>query len=147
MMSRIAAPSSDVTIPIFCGSAGRARLRAGVEQPLFLEPLLQLIECELLRPEPVRLEMLADELVLALRLVHRNPSARDDPHTINRLELQIPQRRSEHEAAQLGGSVLQREIQMARRPDFAIGELALDPDLVELGFERVAQPDRQLGDR
>ena len=40
-----------------------------VEQPFGLQPLLQLIERELQRAETVRLEVLADELVFALRLV------------------------------------------------------------------------------
>ena len=78
MMSRIAAPSSEVTMPILRGSAGSGRLRACVEQPFVLQPLLQLIERELQRAQPVRLEMLADQLVLALRLVDRDAAARDD---------------------------------------------------------------------
>ena len=69
MMSRIAAPSSEVTMPILRGSAGSGRLRAGVEQPFGLQPLLQLIERELQRAEALRLQVLADELILALRLV------------------------------------------------------------------------------
>ena len=69
MMSRIAAPSSDVTMPILRGSAGSGRLRAASNSPSACEPLLQLIEGQLQRAEAVRLEVLADELILALRLV------------------------------------------------------------------------------
>ena len=69
MMSRSAAPSSEVTMPILRGSAGSGRLRAGVEQPFRLQLLLQLLERELQRAEAVRLHVLADDLVLALRLV------------------------------------------------------------------------------
>ena len=77
MMSRIAAPSSDVTMPILRGSAGSGRLRAASNSPSCLQPLLQLVERELQRAEPVRLEVLADELVFALRLVDRELAARD----------------------------------------------------------------------
>ena len=51
MMSRIAAPSSEVTIPILRGSAGSARLRRRIEESFACEPLLQLIEGELQRAE------------------------------------------------------------------------------------------------
>ena len=47
-------------------------LARGVEQPFGLQPLLQLIERELQRAEPVRLEVLADQLIFALRLVDRH---------------------------------------------------------------------------
>ena len=61
MMSRIAAPSSEVTIPI---------LRGSVDQPFLLQEFLELVERELPRAETVRLEVLADELVFAFRLIH-----------------------------------------------------------------------------
>ena len=64
----------------------------GVEQSLFLEPLLQLIEGELERAETLGLQVLADELILALRLVDGNLAAGDDLEAVGRLELQIAQR-------------------------------------------------------
>ena len=64
-----------------------------VEQPFGLQPLLQLLEGELQRAEPLRLEVLADDLVLALRLVDRHAAARDDAQAVRRLELQVAQRR------------------------------------------------------
>ncbi len=53
-------------------------LARGVEQPLGLQALLELIEGELERAESLRLQVLADQLVLALRLVDRDLSTRDD---------------------------------------------------------------------
>ena len=44
-------------------------LARGVEQPFGLQPLLQLIEGELQRAEALRLQVLADELIFAFRLV------------------------------------------------------------------------------
>ena len=84
-------------MPILRGSAGQRPLARRVEQPFRLQPLLQLIERELQRAEAVRLEMLADELVLALRLVHRDAPARDDAQAVGRLELQVAQRGPEHD--------------------------------------------------
>ena len=71
MMSRRAAPSSEVTMPILRGSAGSGRLRRRIEEPFRLQLLLQLLERQLQRAEPVRLQVLADDLVLALRFVAR----------------------------------------------------------------------------
>ena len=119
-----------------------------VEEPLVLQPFLQLIERELQRAEAVRLEVLAHELVLALRLVHRDLAARDDSKTVFRLELQISERGAEDDRADLRSTVLQREIQVSGRiPHAAAGQLAFDPDLVELLLDQVAEADRKVGDR
>ena len=102
MMSRTAAPSSDVTMPILRGRAGNGRLRRLVEQALGRQTLLQLIEGELQRAEAFRLEVLADDLILALRVVDADPAARDDPQAVLRLEAKQPERRAEHHAFDLG---------------------------------------------
>ena len=44
------------------------------------------------------------------------------------------------------GAILQREVEVAGVPEAAVRELALDPDLEELGFEQIADADGQLGD-
>ncbi len=121
-------------------------LAFGVEQPLGLQLFLQLLERELPRAEPVRFEVLADELIFALGLVHRDLAARDHAQTIGRLELQVPERRTEHKPAQLRARVLEREIEMAGIPDLTAGQFALDPDLEEMLLEKIANPDGQLGD-
>ena len=109
-----AAPSSDVTTPILRGSAGSGRLRRAIEQPFRAQPLLQLIERQLQRAEPLRLEVLADDLVFALRVVDADPAARHDVQPVLRLEAQRAQRRAEHHAFDLRAAVLQREIHVAR---------------------------------
>ena len=59
---------------------GRQRTLAGlVEKTFGGQSLLQLIEGELQRAEAFRLEVLADDLILALRVVHADSPARDDP--------------------------------------------------------------------
>ena len=51
------------------GQRGQRPLAAPVEQAFGREPLLQLLEGELQRAEPLGLEVLADDLILALRVV------------------------------------------------------------------------------
>src|SRR5262249_22040664 len=104
-------------------------------------------ERELQRAEAVRLEVFADELILAFRLVHRDATARDDAQAVGRLELQIAQCGPEDDAADLRRAVLQREIEMSGVPDPAVRQLAFDPDFEEFLFEEIADADRQLGDR
>ena len=134
-------------MPILRGSAGSGRLRAGVEQPFGLQPLLQLLEGELQRAEPVRLEVLADELILALRLVDAEPAARDDVQAVLRLELQVADRRAEHHRLDLRAAVLEREVHVPGVPDAAVRDLALDPDVAEAGLEQVADRGGQLATR
>ena len=64
-------------MPIFRRQRRQRPLARRLEQPLGLQPLLQLLECELQRAEAVRLQVIADDLVLALRLVDAEPAARD----------------------------------------------------------------------
>ena len=90
-----------MTTPILRGRAGSGRLRAASNRPSCLQPLLQLFEGELQRAEALRLEVLADELILALGLVDRDAAARDDAQAVGRLELQVAQRRPEDDAADL----------------------------------------------
>ena len=117
-----------------------------VEQPFRLQLLFQLLEGELQRAEAVRLEMLADQLIFALRLVDGYAAARDDAQSVGRLEFEVAQRRPENHRADLRGAVLEREIQVAGVPHAAVRELAFDPHLEELGLEQIANADGQLGD-
>ena len=147
MMSRMAAPSSEVTMPILRGRAGSGRLRAASKRPSCLQPLLQLIEGELQRAEALRLEVLADELILALGFVDRDPAARDDAQAVGRLELQVAQRRAEHEAADLRAVVLQREVQMPGVPESCSSTARPRPRPRRTrSSSEVANADGQLGD-
>jgi hypothetical protein len=121
-------------------------LAGGVEQAFGVKPLLQLIERQLQRAEPLGLEVLADELILAFGLVHRQAPACHHAHAVARLEFQIAERRPENHAAHLRAGVFQGEVQMAGVPDPTVRELALDPHLGQLGFQQIADADRQLRD-
>ena len=59
---------------------GRQRpCRAASKSPFLLQAFLQLFKRHLERAQALRLQVLADDLILALRLVHRDPAADDDP--------------------------------------------------------------------
>ena len=133
--------------PDFSGQHRQRTLPARIEQPLLLQPFLQLVEGELEGAESLRLEMLADQLVLALRFVHRDAPARHDVQAIGRLELQVAECGPEDHTANLRRRILQREIQMPGVPEPAVGELALDPHLEELRFEQIANAHGELRDR
>jgi hypothetical protein len=91
--------------------------------------------------------VLADQLVLALRFVHRYPSTRHDVQAVDRFELEIAQGGPEEHAAELGRSVLQREIDVPGVPDAAVRELAFHPDLGKGLLDQIPETDRQFGDR
>ncbi len=146
-MSRSAAPSIDVTMPMRRGRAGQRPLARLLEQALGGELLLELLERELQRAQPMRLHVLADELILALRVVDADAAAHDDVQSVFGLELQIAQRRPEHDALDLRAAVLEREVEMAGRPHLRVRQLALDPDFRKRGFEHLAERGRELADR
>jgi hypothetical protein len=123
---------------------GQRTLPRCIEQSFGFEPFLQLLEGELASAEPLRLEMLADQLILAFRLVHGHFAARDDPQTVHGFELQITERRSEDDTSDLCRSILQREVQMARVPDAAVGQLALHPHFEQFRLEQIADADSEL---
>src|SRR6185503_17361271 len=117
----------------------------GLEESFRLESLLHLVERQLQRAESLRLQMLADDLVLAFGLVHGNLAAGDDAKAVGGLEFEVAQRRSKHEAAYLRGRVFQREEKVSGVPDLAVRQFAFDPDLEEITLEAIANLDGEVG--
>src|SRR5262249_43279011 len=127
---------------------GRKRSFAtDVEEAVLLQLLFQLFECELERAKSLWLHVLAVDLILAARLVDGDLPACDDVGTVHGFELQISQRRAEHEALQLRSVVLQREIEMAVVPDLAVGEFTFDPHLEQLTLEEISHTNGEVADR
>ena len=118
-----------------------------VEEALGLELLLQLLERQLQRAEALGLEVVAEDLILALRLVDADPAARDHAQSVFGLELQVAHGRAVHHRLDLRAAILEREVQVAGVPQPAVGDLALDPEIAESGFEEPANRRRQLRDR
>ncbi len=116
-----------------------------VEQPLGLQALLELLERQLQGAEPLGSMSLADDLVLALRLVDAEAAARDDVQAVLELELQRTAAADLNmTASQLRAGVLQREVDVAGVPQPAVGDLALDPDVRPCRLEQRADRGRQL---
>ena len=145
-MSRSAAPSSDVTMPIRRGSAGSGRLRAWSNKPSACEFLLELFERLLQRAEPLRLEVLADDLIFALRVVDADLAARHHLESVLGLELQVAHRRSEHHRLDLRRAVLEREIQVPGIPHPGVRDLTFDPHGLQLVLEQIANRGVQFAD-
>ena len=116
------------------------------EQAFGLEPALQLLEGELERAEPARLEVLTDDLHLAARLVDLELAARDDVLAVGGLEAEQPQVAAEHHRLDLRGVVLEREVEMTRGGRPGVRDLALEPDLEELLLEAARDGGGQLAD-
>ena len=70
------------------GQRGQRPLARRVEEALGLQALLQLVERQLPGAEALGLDVRADDLVLALRLVDAEPAAREDVLPVFELELE-----------------------------------------------------------
>ena len=123
-------------------------MRCALEQPFGRQTLLQLLEGELTGAEPLGLQVLASELVLALRV--RNTVTRPRATTrspscgLNRRRLSAD---AEHHALDLRVRVLEREVHVPEVPHLAVRELALDPHFEELPLEQRADLCGELRDR
>ena len=117
-----------------------------IEESLALQPFLQLIEGQLPRAQALRLQMLADDLILALRVVDGDAPARHHAEAVFDLEAQIADVRAEHHRFDLRAGVLQREVDVSGLGDEAVRDLTLDPDLEESLLERLANPLGELRD-
>src|SRR5437867_1584681 len=118
-----------------------------IEQPLGLEPGLELVEGQLQGAEPLGLEQLDDHLVLAALRVDLDAAEGHHVQPVARLELDPARAVAEQHDAQLGVGVLQREVGVPRAVDAVVRDLTLDPHGGEAIFERLANPRGQLGDR
>ncbi|MCK7521310.1 MAG: hypothetical protein MZV64_28330 [Ignavibacteriales bacterium] len=128
-----------MTMPILRGSAGSGRLRDASRRPSACSRFFSWSSASCLAPRPLGSMSRADDLVLALRLVDAEPAAREDVLPVLELELERPGRRFEHHGPQLRARVLQREVDVAGRPQPAVGDLALDPHIRPRRLEQ--QPD------
>ena len=129
------------------GERGKRTLARLLEQAFCLQLLLELLEGQLQRAEAMGLQVVAEELILALGLVDREPAARDDVLAILGLERQVAHRRSVHHRPDLRAPVLEREVEMPGVPPLAVRDLAFDPEIAEARFEHRADRRRELRDR
>ena len=126
-MSRSAAPVGDVTMPMTRGKSGSGRFLPASKSPSASSFLLSCSKASWSAAEPLRLEQLDHELVLAAIGVHVEPAEGQHLQAVLDLEAHAPAPPAEEHAAELGGVVLQREVGVAGRGRAQVADLALDP--------------------
>ena len=143
MMSRSAAPSREVTMPILRGRAGSGRLR-GARRGLRRAASSSTARTPVAARRGRAAGCARTELVFALRLVDAEPPARDDVQAVLQAEPQVAHRRAEHHRLDLRAVVLEGEVGVAGVPHAAVGDLAFHPDVTEARLESAADRRGQL---
>ena len=128
------------------GQERQLPLAGRLEEPLFLQALLQLLESDLQRARSERLDGVADELVPALRLVHGEPAAGHDRESVLDGESKPPRLGAKEHRIETGVGILEREVQMAAGGGAQVRHLALYEDRGKPAFENGLQLAGQLGD-
>ena len=131
-MSAMAAPRGEVTMPMRRGKRGSGRLRSAREQAFGGQLLLELLEGQLQRAQSLRFQHLHLQLVFAARLVDIDAAARQHRQAVLRLELPVAVRGAERHALHLRVALLEGEVVMAAGGQLEPGDLARNPDIVEL---------------
>ncbi len=119
-------------------------LALGREQPLGGQLLLELLEGQLQRAQPLRLQQLHQQLVFAAGLVDVDAAARQHRQAVLRLEFPVAVGGAEGHAAHLGVLLLQGEVVMAAGRQLQAGDFARHPDFLERAIEHRADGRVQL---
>src|SRR5262249_10173833 len=115
-----------------------------IEEPLGLKSCLELLEGQLERSEPLGLQQLDHQLVLAALRVDLDAAERHHVQAVGRLELDAAAAIAKEHGADLRLGVLQGEVCVARAVEPEVRDLALDPDRRKALLERLLQTPRQL---
>jgi hypothetical protein len=152
------APVQDAQEIVHCRAAGAGHegdaprkvrqlaLASRVEESLGGELLLELLEGDLQRARPDGLDGVADELVLALRLVDVEVSARDQRLPVARLELETARLVAEEHGSERRVGVLQGEVDVTRAGGAQVGDFAFHQDGLEAPLEDRLDLAGQLSD-
>jgi hypothetical protein len=146
-MSWMTAPVGEVRTAMRRGSMGSGRLRAAANRPSFSSLLLQLLEGLLQRALAQRLDDLDRDLVLALRRIDAHRAADEHLHAVLGLNLMRRAAVFQTTARTCAFAVLEREVPVAGGGHGHVRDLALDPDVEELGLEDALQAVGELADR
>ena len=133
-------------MPMRRGNRGSGRLRPAANRPFGRELFLELLEGQLQCAQPLRLQQLHLQLILAANLVDIDAAARQHCQAIGRLELPVAVRGAESHALELRVGFLEGEIIVAARGQLEAGNLARNPDIAELFVEDGANGGIELAD-
>ena len=128
------------------GVARERALAGRIEEALFGQFLLELLEGELERAVAQGLQEFDDELVFAARLEDVDAAAREHGETVLGLEFPIAVRGAEGHYAHLRLGLLQGEVVVAAGSQLDAGYFAGDPDVGEVALEGGADGGVQLAD-
>src|SRR5690606_40693860 len=131
---------------------GDRLLSRRVEEPIWGELLLELLESEGERSRADRLERIADDLRIAARLVEGDAPAGDHLLAVVRAEAEQPRLPAEEHRADLGALVLEAEVEVARGRPAEVRDLAAHVHRPELPLQGAPDatgelPHRQHGRR
>ncbi len=112
----------------FLWQYGQLFLPCGVEKPLLLQLLFELLKSELQSAFAFGFEELDDELIFSSGFINIYPPARHDLKAVLQFERNPLRIGTEHDRAELAHLVLQCEIQMPGMMTVEIGDLALYPE-------------------
>ena len=133
------APADDVEEIVNDGASGRrddadaaregrqVTFAGGVEEPLLLQLLLQLLECELQRACAYRLQRLGDELQLAALFVYGDAATHQDAQSSLGAKAEKRRLPPEKHHGKLTMFILEREIEVSGGGAAQIGYFAFDP--------------------
>src|SRR5262249_33850876 len=127
------------------GKRGNRTLPRLIEQSLGFEPLLELLERELERAQPLGLHEPDHQLVLAAGRVYVEPAKDENLEPVLGHESYAPPATAEQHTPELRQIVLQREVRVARRRHTQVADLALDPDSRKRILEPPFDPRGELG--
>ncbi len=128
------------------GQPGDGLLVDGIEEPLGLKPGFQLLEGDLQGAHTPGLGVVQDQLVLAAGPVDVHPCPADDVHAVLEVEFERPGDGTEKHRPDLAVLVFESEVEMARGGPAKIGDLALDPELIEGGLQDILDLPCELRD-
>ena len=137
------------------GKGGQRPLALRVKEALGLKTGLELLEGQLERARADRLHRLGHELHLSSLLVDAAPAAHQHVQTILGTEAQQDGLAAEEHNRELGGGILEREVDVAGGSGAVVGDLALDPDVAvflldefaDLADQFAHRPDAARGSR
>src|SRR5207253_6810184 len=122
-------------------------LAGGIEQAFRLETRLELLEGDLQGARPERLDRIADELVLPLRLVEGHPSPDEHREAVLHGEAEPPRLAGEEHRADARLGVLECEVEVAAGGTAEVGDLAAHVQPGEPSLQDALHLAGQLADR
>ena len=146
IMSAMAAPRGEVTMPMRRGKRGSGRLRSAAKRPSAASFFLSCSKASCSAPEALRLEQFHQQLVFAARFVDVDAAARQHRQSVLRLEFPVAVGGAEGHALHLGIALLQGEVVVAAGGQFEAGDLAGHRDIGELAVEHGADGGVQFAD-